>query len=268
MRRALLLCSFGLCSCFYPADRGRLLEAKVDALTSENARLGAELKGSQEKLQQALDKVQTALDGLDKASRMTDADIGVQLRTTVQDVASLRGTIEEYQHRVAELENALKKVGDGTASLDKPGSDAGDTKKKDDLKRPDDPKAYLALANDTAKTDAALAQKLYGELLKKWPKAAEAGDAHFAVGEHHYGADRCREAIYEYGKVIIDFPKAKGAPEAYLHSSDCFVKLKMYDEAKQTLEELSKNFAKSEAAKQVKAKLAEVAKAKAKGGKK
>ncbi|MBX7101800.1 MAG: tetratricopeptide repeat protein [Myxococcaceae bacterium] len=269
MRSTLIALLAALASgCFYPADRGRLLEDRIDKLATRNERLEAQLKDSQDRMAVTLQQVQAALEGLDKASRRTDADIGVQLQKTLEDVAALRGTLEEYQHRISELEGALKKTNDSMeARIDDKAAAAKKT--SEELKRPDDPKEYLALAAEKAKSDGALGKRLYDELLKKWPKAPEAGEAHFGLGELHYADDKCREAIYEYGKVIQEFAKAKSTPDAYLRSSDCFLKLKMYDEAKLTLDELARQFPKSDAAKQVKGKLVEVAKAKtAKGPKK
>ena len=243
--------------CFFPADRGKLLEAKVDSLEQQRAQLEAALKETREKLEKTTGQLQEALAQLDTASRTTGANIGVKVDSAIQDAASLRGQLESTQYRLQELEQKLEKLSTAAAPAEA---------RKDELKRPDDPKEYLALAAEKAKTDGALGKRLYDELLKKWPKAPEAGEAHFGLGELHYADDKCREAIYEYGKVIQEFAKAKSTPDAYLRSSDCFLKLKMYDEAKLTLDELARQFPRSDAAKQVKVKLAEVVKAKAAKG--
>jgi TolA-binding protein len=92
----------------------------------------------------------------------------------------------------------------------------------------------------------------------KWPKDELAGDAHFQLGETYFTEDRCREALYEFGKVIQEFGKADVAPKAYLRSSECFKKLKMAPESKLALEELVKQFPKSDEAKSAKARLAEL----------
>ena len=97
-----------LTGCFYPADRGRLLEVRVEKLNDENQRLTAQLKESQDKLGSTLQQVEKALEGLDKASRRSDADIAVLLQKTVEDVAMLRGQVETYQYKGAELEGLLK----------------------------------------------------------------------------------------------------------------------------------------------------------------
>jgi TolA-binding protein len=62
--------------------------------------------------------------------------------------------------------------------------------------------------------------------------------------------------------VVQDYPKSPSAPEAFLHSSECFKKLKMHEESRLALEELVKGHPKSEAAKTAKARLEELDKKK------
>ncbi len=273
-----IVCLAGVCAltgCFYPADRGRLLEVRVEKLNDENQRLTAQLKESQEKLASTVQQVEQALTGLDKASRRSDADIGVQLQKTVEDVAMLRGQVETYQYKVAELEAALKQASDTAErkGLEEKGAEAvkaAEAKKKaEELKKPDQPKEFLAFADEKAKAgEAGVARTLYAEFLKKWPKDDNAGEAHFRLGETYFNEEKCREALFEYGKVIQDFTKSKVAPSAYLRSSDCFKKLKMQDESRLALEELVKQHPKSDAAKNAKQRLAELDKEKKKAPKK
>jgi tol-pal system protein YbgF len=282
MRRLVLFAlPLMLSGCFYPADRGKLLESKVDKLTAENAQLQTELKETRDKLAATLpliDKkvaeVTQALQSLDAASRRSGADIGVQLQKTVEDLAQLRGQVETYLYKIGELEGALAKTSQDTDKrlLELQGEaalkEAEARKKAEELQRPTDKKEFLALAQGKAKAgDAVLARQLFSEFLKKWPKDALAGDAHFGLGETFLAEDKCREALFEYRKVLEEHPKSSSAPDAYLHSSDCFKKLKMQEESRLALEELVKNYPKSDAAKTAKARLAELDKAKKKGKK-
>jgi TolA-binding protein len=267
-----LILLVALAGCFYPADRGRLVEVRLDKLADSNQRLEKQLKDSDAKQAETLAQVQKALESLDKAAHRSDADIGVQLQKTVEDVASLRGQVETYQYKVTELENALKAANEELAkkATDADAAKQAEAKKKaDEMKRPDEPKDFLRLADDKQKGgDLALARQLYNEFLKKWPRDDSVGEVHFSLGETYLQEDRCREALYEYGKVIQDFAKAKVAPNAYLRSSECFRKLKMMSEAKLALDELLKQHPKSDAAKTAKTRLAELAKDAAKDPKK
>jgi tol-pal system protein YbgF len=268
MRRPIVLALAALATgCFYPADRGRALEVRLERLAADNQHLEEELTKSRERLTEALTKLSTAVESLEKGARRSDADIGVQLQKNIEDVAALRGQVETYQYRVTELENLLKRASDDLerrAIADK-GADAvkeAEAKKKaEELKRPDEPREYLKLADEKAKAgDLPLARQLYNDFLKKWPRDPSAGDAHFGLGETYFTDDKCREALYEYGKVIQDFTASKAVPQALLRSADCFKKLKMVAESKLALEEVVTKHPRSDAAKSAKVKLAELAK--------
>jgi tol-pal system protein YbgF len=269
MRRLALLALLALPGCFYPASRGRALEAKVDKLSADNTRMSEELKQAREQLDSTLPRIDEkvaevtkALESLEKGSRRNDADIGIQLQKTVEDLANLRGQVETYLYKISELEAGLGKL---TAEAEKKQlaqqgpeavKEAEAKKQAEALKRPEDKKEFLALAQEKAKAkELPVARQLYSEFMKKWPKDPLMGEAHFGMGETYFSDDKCREALFEYGKVIQDFPKTPSAPEAYLRSSDCFAKLKMAEESRLALEELVKAFPKSDAAKTAKTRL-------------
>lgn len=253
-----------LAGCFYPADRGRLIEQRLDKVDGTTRRLEQSAKENDARQAQTVARVQTALDSLDKAAHRSDADIGIQLQKTVEDLATLRGQVETYQYKVTDLENQLKAAKE---ELSKKATDVEATrqveakKKADELKRPDEPKEFLQLATEKQKGgEIVLARQLYNEFLKKWPRDESVGEVHYALGDTYQDEDRCREALYEYGKVISDFGKSKVAPSAYLRSSECFKKLKLNSEAKLALDELLKQYPKSDAAKTAKLRLAELSK--------
>jgi tol-pal system protein YbgF len=278
MRRHLLLsCAAALLTtgCFYPVDRGQALETRLDKLAADNAAMEKAQKESQEKLASTLPRVDEklaemtkALEGLDKASRRSDADIGVQIQKAVEDVAKLRGQVETYVYKIDQLEASLKKLSEDTDKrlLDLQSEQAkavAEAKRKaEELKRPTDKKEFLALAESKAEAgELAVARQLYAEFFKKWPKDELTGDAHFGLGETFFTEEKWREALYEYGKVVQEYPKTTTAPEALLRSSECFSKLKKPEEARLALEELVKGYPKSEAAKIGRSKLAELDKA-------
>ncbi|HME90142.1 MAG TPA: tol-pal system protein, partial [Myxococcaceae bacterium] len=240
---ALLLASSLLSGCFYPASRGHALEDKV---ALENEQIRAELKDMKDKLSETLPKIDAkitemtkALESLDRASRSSGADTGVRLQKTIEDLGELRGKVETYLFRISELEKGVKKVEDDTDQRlsELQGPDAAKAaaarRKAEDLPRPSDKKQFLALADSKARDgDLALARILYGDFLKKWPKDDLVGEARFGLAETYYSDNKCREALGEYGKVIQEFSKTKSAPYAYLHSADCFGRLKMKDESR------------------------------------
>src|SRR5688500_10447578 len=97
-----VLLLMSLAGCFYPADRGRLVEQRLDKIDGTTAKLERTIKESESKQAETVSKVQTALEGLDKAAHRSDADIGIQLQKTIEDLAGLRGMVETYQYKVTE----------------------------------------------------------------------------------------------------------------------------------------------------------------------
>lgn len=262
-------------ACFYPAERGKLLEARVDRLTADNAASQEKLEKTLPKVDAKLGEVGKTLEALDKASKRSGADIGVQLQKTVEDVAQLRGQVETYLHRISDLEGQLHSLQDDNQKKwnDLKGSESAKEaeakKKSQELERPADKRAFLNLCAQKAEDkDYPLARQLYGEWLKKWPKDELTGEAHFGLGQCYAAEGRCREALFEYSKVLQDFTKSKSAPNAYLKSAECFMELKMLPEAKLALEELVRSHPKSEPAKAAKERLAQLDKANKKQPKK
>ena len=94
-------------SCVYPAERGKMLEARVHQLESDKASLEASLLAQRETIEAQLPLVQDALNKLEAASRRTSADTGVQVEELQGIIASLRGQLEEQTFRMAQLEDAL-----------------------------------------------------------------------------------------------------------------------------------------------------------------
>src|SRR5215472_15393037 len=89
-------------ACFYPASRGKALEDKA-------AQQEQELATTLPKIDEKLDEVTKALESLDKVAHQSGADISVRLQKNVEDLATLRGQVEIYLFRIAELEKSLKK---------------------------------------------------------------------------------------------------------------------------------------------------------------
>ncbi|HEX4802313.1 MAG TPA: tol-pal system protein YbgF [Myxococcaceae bacterium] len=253
-------------ACFYPASRGKALEDKAAQQEQELKDLEQKLAATLPKIDEKIDEVTKALESLDRVSHQSGADISVRLQKNVEELAALRGQVEIYLFKIAELEKALKKQDETVSELQ--GSDAGKVAaarhKFEELHKPADPKLYLALADSKLKEgDYLLGRQLYDDFMKKWPRDPLNGEAHFGRGETFYAEDKCREALAEYGKVIADYPKSQSTPNAYLRSGDCFGRLKMKDEARLALEELIKNYPRSDAAKEAKARLAALKKTKA-----
>lgn len=273
-----LVAGSGLPGCFYPSDRAKILEIKVERLLQEEevtrrrlAETDQRVEGALPKVEEKLAQMTRALESLDKAARRSDADVGVQLQKAMEDAQQLRGQVETYLHRIDALEQSIKQLQQDTDKklAELQGQEAvrqAEAKRKaEEMKRPDNLKEFLELAKSKVKAgDLPLARQLYAELVKKWPKHEATSEAYYDLAETYFQENKCEDALTHYGTVLKEHPKSARVPDALLHASDCFRKLKMTVAAKDALEELVKSHPKSEAAKAAKARLAELSK----GGKK
>jgi tol-pal system protein YbgF len=263
---ALLLAAPG---CFYPSDRGRLLEQNVDRLRAENEALRKELAEARSlvdaqlpRLDEKVAQVNKATEELKKAARQSGADVALDLQKTQEEVVALNGRLEAVEFQVRAQEAALKAAqAEHQGQLEalkgeQARAEAEAKRRAEELSRPADKRQFLQLAQDKLKAkELPAARQLLTEWLKKWPRDELAAEAHQALGVSYAEDGKCREALYEFSKVIQDHPKSGAAPDALLRSSTCFTEVGMADESRLALEELVASYPNSAAAKQAKVRL-------------
>lgn len=263
---ALLLAAPG---CFYPSDRGRLLEQNVDRLRAENEALRKELAEARSlvdaqlpRLDEKVAQVNKATEELKKAARQSGADVALDLKKTQEEVVALNGRLEAVEFQSRAQDAALKAVqAEHQGQLDalkgeQARAESEAKRRAEELSRPADKKQFLQLAQDKLKAkELPAARQLLNEWLKKWPRDELAAEAHQALGVSYAEDGKCREALYEFSKVIQDHPKSPSAPDALLRSSTCFAEVGMADESRLALEELLASYPNSAAAKQAKVRL-------------
>ena len=254
MRISLVCCALLLSGCFFPAERGRWLEARVQELTRENEVINLEMQAYQERMRENQERVSRALDQTEQWARQSGADIGVQMQRYAEDIAGLRGSLELLEHRIVELEAAQTalhaKVQVAPATETTTSAAAPTAVAPRQPEKPNEPKAFLKYTEEALqKKEVEEAQALLNEFLRRWPKDSAAGEVHFKLGETYFEQKRWREALYEYAKIIQDFPKTPSAPLSYLRSHECFKQLKKLPESKLALQELVRVHPKSPEAK-------------------
>ena len=111
----ILLALSAAAGCVYPAERGKMLESRVDQLESDKAAMSASILAQREQLEAQLPIIQEALAKLEAASRRSSADTGVQVEELQGVISMLRGQLEEQTFRIAQLESALKTVNEAQA---------------------------------------------------------------------------------------------------------------------------------------------------------
>jgi len=272
MRRAPILLLLASSACWVPIERGKEMEARITRLEEENAvserQLGEQRTVLRERIatvDQKIAEVQKKLDELNATAHRTGADLAVNQDRLQDTVTRQKGQVEEAQHKLDQLDQALatlKSDVDGRfAALKGAGAlEEWDARKKaGELKRPTEKGAFFALAQKQEQAgEPAVARQLYEEWVRKWPTDPRAADAWFRVGEIRLGEKRYREAILAYGKVAQDFPRSDKAPDATYRTAEAMLALDLKDDAKAILHDLVTRHPKTEAARKAKARLAEL----------
>ncbi|GEM_PF-254442 len=111
-----LILALAAAGCVYPAERGKMLEGRVDQLESDKAAMSASILAQREQLEAQLPIIQEALTKLEAASRRSSADTGVQVEELQGVISTLRGQLEEQTFRISQLESALKELNEQQAA--------------------------------------------------------------------------------------------------------------------------------------------------------
>jgi tol-pal system protein YbgF len=274
MRR--LLCAaaaVALTGCWVPAERGRQMERRIDRLEEEGQITTRQLEEQRELLRERVAKadakiaeVQKKLDELNATAHRSGADVVARQDQLQQDLAQVRGQLEESQHRLQLMEQQLgqsKQESDAKfAALRGAGAlEQFEARRKiEQLKKPSDPQPFLALAREQDRAgEKAVARELYDELSKRWPKDPAAADAQYRLGELAAQDGKHREAILAFGKVAQEYPRSERAPDAMLQTAESLVALNMRDEAVGVLRELGQKYPGTSAAKAARTRLDQLA---------
>jgi tol-pal system protein YbgF len=283
MRRITVPLLLAASACWVPAERGRQMEDRIQRLEDENASVQKQLEDQRAvvrervaKADQKIAEVQQKLDELNATAHRSGADLAVNQDKLQDSVTRMKGQLEEDQHRLVELDQALGALRTDTdgrfAALKGAGAlEEWEAKRKAaEIKRPPDKASFLALAQkEEAAGEKGVARELYEEYVKKWPTDPRSADAWFRLGEIGYGDKRYREAVLAYGRVVRDFPRSDKAPDALYRTGESMIALDLKDDAKAILEVVVNRYPKTSAAQKAKARIAELWPAqKKKGGKK
>ncbi len=270
--RIAALLSAAASACWVPVERGQQMEERIQRLEAESAlnlkQLEEQRAVMRERVVAADEKiaeVQKKLAELNAVAHRSGADLAVSQDRLQEESRALRGKLEEAQHRLELVEQALADLRNDTegkfAALKGAGAleEYEARKKAADLKRPTDKAAFLALAQKQEQAgEKGVARELYEEYVKKWPADPRAADARFRLGEIAFGDKRYREAVLAFGKVVQDFPRSDKAPDALLRAAEAMLALDLKDDAKAMFREVVSRFPKSSAARKAKVRLADL----------
>jgi TolA-binding protein len=250
-------------ACWVPTETGRQMESDIRVLATKqeaNSKLVDEQKA---RVDDEIRQVQTALEDLNRASRMSNTDFGVQIERLSRDLQELRGQIELLQYRLTQLEGKFNGPGSLTervTNLEKqtPAPLAPPPSAKD--AGPKDAKTLLNEAKDLARAGKVEDSRgVYREVLRRWPdEAGVADEAHYRLAELYYDEKKCRSALGEYIKIVEKFGTGAFTDDALYKIGLCSIELGNLEDAQIFFGELVKNHKKSPLYKSAQQKLDEV----------
>ncbi len=272
----------GTLGCWVPKETGETMQRDIKALQNQQAASQKSLAEQQARLEEKMQladrkiaEVTRMLEDLNRASRSSDADFGVQIERLMKDVQELRGTTELADFRLGKIESKLEGDGSLGARVDALEKQASQPVPAAASKEPPKGKKdLLAYASDLIKQGkAADARGVYRDVVKQWPNDPGVTDqAYYQLGETYFGEKKCRSALPEYIKVVEKFASGSYADEAYYKIGLCSMELGNLEDAKIFFGEIVRNYKKSPLAKDAQKKLDDVqqrldkeAKAKARG---
>lgn len=240
--------------------------------------LQAQVYQNQKDIQELANRIERA--------RRPQADLQADMASLRQEMAGLRGQVEETQYRLNQIPGA-----EAMADIErKAGESQGET-----LKRLERLEAYLGVKGgkmpekpapaaksqikapppapqppQSAKGLYDLGHRLYKQksyqaardrfedLMKKYPKSSLAPSAQYWIGETYYAQKKYEESILAYNQLIKNFSKSSKVPSALLKQGMAFMNLGDKRTARIVLNKLVKSYPKSRQAKTAKKLLAKL----------
>jgi tol-pal system protein YbgF len=184
-----------------------------------------------------------------KSDKTSTLDLIGQHDQTMQEIAKLRGQIEELSN---ELANAQKRQKDFYIDLD------ARLRKLEPREVNIDGKEAAVEPSEQNSYDAALQQFKAGDykgaaaaldaFVKRYPDSAYAANAQYWLGNAYYAQRDCKSAIAAQQVVIKAYPDSPKAADAMLNMASCYTELKDKAGAKRTLDALVVKYPDSAAA--------------------
>lgn len=202
-------------------------KARINELSTANAQL--------------LDQIQQL--------RRSLVELNTLLEAQRAETARLRGTQEQMQRDVAELQRLQK---DRTQGLEER------LKKLEPQQVTVDGKEFMVDPDERRQYEEAIAVLRNGEFdraatalqafLRRYPASGYTDSARFWLGNALYGKRDYKEAVATFRSLINGAPEHPRTPEAMLALANCQVEMKDLKGARRTLDDLVKTYPKSEAA--------------------
>jgi tol-pal system protein YbgF len=205
--------------------------------------------------------------------RSRDAELHAVIDDMRDQMAELRGAVEEDQHRADQwraraqvFEESLQSLEGRLARLEVylgirpsaevPSSETDEAQAAAEPKKPED--LYERAKELFDKGEYETAREDLRSFLKQYPKSKTAGDAQYLLGEIYFHEKWYEKAILEYQKVIENYPESDKIPNALLRQGFAFFSLGDEANARLIFKELIRKFPDSDEANVAKNKLTTV----------
>jgi tol-pal system protein YbgF len=184
-----------------------------------------------------------------KSDKTSTLDLIGQHEQTMQEIAKLRGQIEELGN---ELANAQKRQKDFYIDLDarlrKLEPREVNIDGKEAAVEPSEQNAYDAALQQFKAGDYKSAAVALDAFVKRHPDSAYAANAQYWLGNAYYAQRDCKSAIAAQQVVVKTYPDSPKAADAMLNMASCYTELKDKAGAKRTLDALVAKYPDSAAA--------------------
>ncbi len=239
LRWVALACTAWFCSTGYAA----LFEDE------EARRAVLDLRQRVDTLRQSSDSSSQRLSEDNAQIRRSLLDLQNQIETLRNEQSALRGSNEQLQRHVADLQNRQKDMAQGmderlrqfepvAVTLD------GQTFNAD----PAEKRAFDAALELFRSGNFAAAQAALLDMQKRYPKSGYAPSLVFWLGNTQYAQRNYKDAIAQFKQLLASAPQHPRAPEAALSIANSQSELKDTKSARKTLEDLLKVYPHAEAA--------------------
>jgi len=240
------------------------MDARLAALEQQNAELkkrlekfGRDQTATDQKLRDqtavlyaTLDKVQEDIRLLSGRMDETDYLLKKQLNAVRKSSSSGEQQVKTVEERLSDLQRRLRRVEQylslETAVPGAAGAAPAAPPKKRSLSQNE---LYLKAKQAFDNGDYPGARSAFQEFLKRFPKAKNADNAQFWIGETYYREKWYEKAILEYQKVIENYPKGNKVPASLLKQGLAFYSMGDKANARLILNELISKYPHSREAK-------------------
>lgn len=235
------------CALFAPAARAGLFDDDEARKAILDLRQKLEQSNEQQRARQAELNQQMA----DQISQLRKSllDLNAQIETLRAENAKLRGQDEQVARDVAELQRHVKDMQQGVDDRMRrfePQKVSVDGKEFN--ADPDEKRQYDEAMGVFRRGDFPAAAAALSTFQRRYPQSGYNESVLFWLGNAYYGKRDYKDAISTFRTLVNTSPDGARAPEALLSIANCQVELKDPKGARRTIDELIKNYPKSEAA--------------------